>query len=644
MSKLKSFIKRVFNSESPEKKTATPSFPSQMVDVRCVPEFIAKGTCGSVYKVRKNGMPAAVKVIDCPSAFELELAKKECGMMQAIASDAYTVNYLDSLIQPTSKGHTVYILQEYLTTFEQYYSADKISQADIIRLGIDICQAMISCRNAGFYHLDIQPKNLFVTEDGHFKLGDFGSAVYLTDLSNPQPLRGTLAYMAPEVYESRIYSQSSDIYSLGILLYSLLNCGVLPFANHNSKEEAIRKRMARIPLPPLFLGNRALSETLYLACHPYTAQRLELMEDFLDRLNQALDEELCNTISSSDEIILDFGTSSVDLSQLRPSQIFDADSFACTCALTPPAQMFHTEPIDYTHPCPPPPQIFDADSFACTCAMTAPESVPEPKLSEVQFSAVAPETAIKGEYTLVQLYMYEQDYEYIVDAAAAEADEPVVRKNSSIFEVEHHTRVKVILTSPDVEILEGEDEQVWYGKYLVFDLAFELPFDFSKKQILLKAAIYINDLPTTRLMLKLKTSATQASKLEVERQDVTHVYMSYAREDQAKVAGLVQAIQTVRPDWNVFFDVYSLKCGSDWERTLYKNLDVCDTLFLCWSRWASVSPWVEKEWRYMLSSKGPDSIEPMPVEPSELCPPPKELSMKYFNNSLLYLANPFDNR
>jgi len=45
----------------------------------------------------------------------------------------------------------------------------------------------------------------------------------------------------------------------------------------------------------------------------------------------------------------------------------------------------------------------------------------------------------------------------------------------------------------------------------------------------------------------------------------------------------------------------------------------------------------------MLSSKGPDSIEPMPVEPTELCPPPKELSMKYFNNSLLYLTQPFGN-
>ena len=117
--------------------------------------------------------------------------------------------------------------------------------------------------------------------------------------------------------------------------------------------------------------------------------------------------------------------------------------------------------------------------------------------------------------------------------------------------------------------------------------------------------------------------------------------MSYAREDQSKLAGLVQAIQTVRPEWEVFFDVYSLKCGSDWEQTLYRNLEICDTLFLCWSRSASVSPWVDKEWRYMLNSKGPDSIEPMPVEPVELCPPPKELSTKYFNNNLLYLANPF---
>lgn len=663
MSKFKSLLKRVFHSSAAEEAPNSTSFPAQIADRGCIPEFLAKGGFGSVYKVKKNGQTAAVKVIECSSDFELELAKNECAMMKAVADSPYTVTYLDSLIQPTENGHTVYILQEYLTPFEQHYSAEKMSQTDVIRIGIDVCHAIISCRNAGFYHTDIQPNNLFVAENGHFKLGDFGASKALTALDSQQPIHVTRAFVAPEVYKHRRYSEASEIYSLGMILYCLLNRGKLPFADQYPMEEAFNKRMELLPLPSLIVSNIALPNILYRACHPLPAKRYCTTEELLEQLETALELEPKNENTPAFEFTVDFGSYATNfvtqpISQgyttpyiaplptqpnraeaFAPPQMFDADSFAYTCAIQPPSQAFYTEELSFTST-PTSPQMFDADGFACTCALSFPEPTPQPKLSEVQFSAIAPETALKGDYTMVQLYMYEQDYAYVVGEAIKDIDGPAVRKDSGILNVAQHARVKVVLTSPDVDILDGENEQVWFGKYLAFDFAFELPFDFSKKQILLKAAVYIDDLPATRLLLKLKTGTAQSS-IEVERNDITHVYMSYAREDQSKVAGLVQAIQTVRPEWEVFFDVYSLKCGSDWEQTLYRNLEICDTLFLCWSRSASVSPWVDKEWRYMFNSKGPDSIEPMPVEPVELCPPPKELSTKYFNNNLLYLANPF---
>ena len=78
----------------------------------------------------------------------------------------------------------------------------------------------------------------------------------------------------------------------------------------------------------------------------------------------------------------------------------------------------------------------------------------------------------------------QQRDERFMREALKEADGPVVSKTSGFYEVVQHARIKVVLTSPDVEILEGEDEQIWYGKYLTFDFAFEIPFDFAKKQIL----------------------------------------------------------------------------------------------------------------------------------------------------------------
>jgi hypothetical protein len=89
---------------------------------------------------------------------------------------------------------------------------------------------------------------------------------------------------------------------------------------------------------------------------------------------------------------------------------------------------------------------------------------------------------------------------------------------------------------------------------------------------------------------------------------------------------------------DIFFDVENLHSGEDWERTLRREIENRDILFLCWSNFAKESKWVETEWRYALAQKGLDAIEPIPlVSPAE-CPPPEELKSKHFNDKVLIYA------
>lgn len=90
---------------------------------------------------------------------------------------------------------------------------------------------------------------------------------------------------------------------------------------------------------------------------------------------------------------------------------------------------------------------------------------------------------------------------------------------------------------------------------------------------------------------------------------------------------------------DIFFDVESLRSGDDWENALWHEIDKRDVLFLCWSKSARDSQWVDAEWRYALKQKGPECIEPVPIDPPGVCPPPKELSKKHFNDKLLYVIN-----
>jgi hypothetical protein len=58
---------------------------------------------------------------------------------------------------------------------------------------------------------------------------------------------------------------------------------------------------------------------------------------------------------------------------------------------------------------------------------------------------------------------------------------------------------------------------------------------------------------------------------------------------------------------------------------------------LCWSTNAKQSEWVDREWRCAYGAKGIAGVEPVPLEPPDLCPPPAELSEKHFNDILLLI-------
>ena len=88
---------------------------------------------------------------------------------------------------------------------------------------------------------------------------------------------------------------------------------------------------------------------------------------------------------------------------------------------------------------------------------------------------------------------------------------------------------------------------------------------------------------------------------------------------------------------DVFFDVETLRSGQRWEEELRNEIDKRSVFFLCWSKAASESKWVDFEWRYALEIKGDECIEPIPIEPPEACPPPPELKQKHFNDKLVYM-------
>lgn len=125
--------------------------------------------------------------------------------------------------------YDIYILMEYLTPLKNYIVEHSLSEEEVVRLGLQISDAIQLCHEHNILHRDIKEDNIFVSENQNFKLGDFGIAKYETR-TNSLSWNMTMNYSSPEVITQQdSFSASDDVYSLGIVLYKLLNHGRYPF-------------------------------------------------------------------------------------------------------------------------------------------------------------------------------------------------------------------------------------------------------------------------------------------------------------------------------------------------------------------------------------------------------------------------------
>ncbi len=159
---------------------------------------------------------------------------------------------------------------------------------EAVSLGLDLLQALQTLKAHGLYHLDVQPKNIYFDASGKALLGDLGNcAEHLEGLPKQ---RGTLSFMAPEVYHDGKYSEGSELYALGMVLYSLLNHAKLPFEDCHSHEDALQLRLSGARLPELKIENRRLAQCIGRMCEFDPALRYDSYLSAMTALKQCQDD------------------------------------------------------------------------------------------------------------------------------------------------------------------------------------------------------------------------------------------------------------------------------------------------------------------------------------------------------------------
>lgn len=282
-------------------------------------ETIGSGSYGTVYKAvrqdRGNISYSAIKVIHIPQDNSTINDLQNAGMSEKSISN-YLNDIVDNLLDEikimeqleTAEnivvikdyqivanddgiGYNIFIRMELLEDLSTYLKTKELTQEEIVRLGMDICKALIVCNRVGIIHRDIKLGNIFVNKFGSFKLGDFGIARQLEGMTDTMSQKGTNMYMAPEVFHGKKYDSSIDLYSLGLVMYRLLNDGRMPFLppkpiefGLQEQSNAMLRRIAGEKISSPENADEELAEIILKACAYKVEDRYGSAQEMYDAL------------------------------------------------------------------------------------------------------------------------------------------------------------------------------------------------------------------------------------------------------------------------------------------------------------------------------------------------------------------------
>ena len=198
---------------------------------------------------------------------DIDFIKDEAGFVNTVRALGDITNYVDVCVEdnPDKKQLKLYIVTDGSIPLSDKLNNKEFSENEVVDFGIQMSEILEKLEANNIYHGDIKPSNIYVTADGKYKLGGFMDAESLDD---------NAGYLAPEIKNGGQADFTTDIYSLGLLMYGMCNNGKLPFENEGlSPEKAAEKRLNGENVPPTANGSQKLKSVIHIACQPENKNR-----------------------------------------------------------------------------------------------------------------------------------------------------------------------------------------------------------------------------------------------------------------------------------------------------------------------------------------------------------------------------------
>ena len=199
---------------------------------------------------QRTGHSVAVKVLKPEFNKDAEFVSRF--QREAEAASRMTHHNIVNLLDVGMDGDNRYLVMEYVqgkTLKEVIREKGRINPTVAAQITIRILSALQHAHQNGIIHRDIKPQNILVHEDGHIKVADFGIArmANSSTLTRSDTVMGSVHYFSPEQASGQAADVTSDIYSVGVVLYEMLT-GRVPFDGDSTVAVAMQHLHAR-PAP-----------------------------------------------------------------------------------------------------------------------------------------------------------------------------------------------------------------------------------------------------------------------------------------------------------------------------------------------------------------------------------------------------------
>ncbi len=270
-------------------------------------EIIGSGGMATVFKAndRLLSRSVAVKILKDSLKDDQEIVDKFSAEGKAAAAlshnnivSIYDVGHLDGIS---------FIVMEYVEgqTLKEYINRNKpIKWQTACEIAIQIASALNTAHEHGIIHRDIKPHNILITNDFVAKVADFGiaSAVSSDTVVAGGSALGSVHYISPEQARGGYVDTTSDLYSLGVVLYEMLT-GALPFDGDNAVSIALKK-LEEEPISPKVINldiPQTLDAVVMKAISKEQHIRYKTANEIIDDLKTLLNEDSMHIVSAHKE-------------------------------------------------------------------------------------------------------------------------------------------------------------------------------------------------------------------------------------------------------------------------------------------------------------------------------------------------------